>query len=83
MLMTVFLPFNLVKGGINAGLTLLFISRLSSALREKKAQLIAWLEALGLRIHISDGEFQTVLGLIGDTAGSISTLWRAWRLSTR
>ena len=34
---------------------------------EKKAQLIAWLEALGLRIHISDGEFQTVLGLIGDT----------------
>ena len=32
---------------------------------EKKAQLIAWLEALGLRIHISDGEFQTVLGLIG------------------
>ena len=35
---------------------------------EKKAQLIAWLEALGLRIHISDGEFQTVLGLIGDTS---------------
>ena len=24
-------------------------------------------EHLGLRIHISDGEFQTVLGLIGDT----------------
>ena len=34
---------------------------------EKKAQLIAWLEALGLRIHISDGEFHKVLGLIGDT----------------
>lgn len=36
---------------------------------EKKAQLIAWLQALGLKIHISNGEFQTVLGLIGDTSG--------------
>ena len=35
---------------------------------EKKQQLIAWLQALGLRIHISDGEFQTVLGLVGDTS---------------
>ena len=35
---------------------------------EKKAQLIAWLEALGLKIHISIGEYQTVLGLIGDTS---------------
>lgn len=35
---------------------------------EKKAQLIAWLQALGLKIHISNGEFQTVLGLIGDTS---------------
>ena len=34
---------------------------------EKKAQLIAWLQTFGLRIHISNGEFQTVLGLIGDT----------------
>ena len=34
---------------------------------EKKAQLIAWLQSFGLRIHISNGEFQTVLGLIGDT----------------
>ena len=34
---------------------------------EKKAQLISWLESLGLRVHISNGEFQTVLGLIGDT----------------
>ena len=36
--------------------------------QEKKDQLIAWLQNLGLRIHISDGEFQTVLGLIGDTS---------------
>ena len=35
---------------------------------EKVSQLIAWLEALGLRIHISNGEFQTVLGLVGDTS---------------
>ena len=34
----------------------------------RKEQLIAWLEHLGLRIHVSDGEFQTVLGLIGDTS---------------
>ena len=34
---------------------------------EKKQQLIAWLKNLGLKIHVSDGEFQTVLGLIGDT----------------
>ena len=35
--------------------------------REKKEQLIVWLQNQGLRIHVSDGEFQTVLGLIGDT----------------
>ena len=35
--------------------------------QERKEQLIAWLQNLGLRIHVSDGEFQTVLGLIGDT----------------
>lgn len=34
---------------------------------EKKEQLIGWLKAQGLDIHISQGEFQTVLGLIGDT----------------
>ena len=36
--------------------------------QEKKTQLVSWLQNLGLRIHISDGEFQTVLGLIGDTS---------------
>lgn len=34
----------------------------------KKKQLIEWLKGMGLGIHISDGEFQTVLGLIGDTS---------------
>lgn len=35
---------------------------------EKRNQLIEWLKGLGLNIHISTGEYQTVLGLIGDTA---------------
>ncbi|MBQ7566430.1 MAG: 3-deoxy-7-phosphoheptulonate synthase [Oscillospiraceae bacterium] len=35
---------------------------------EKRDQLIAWLENLGLRIHVSDGDYQTVLGLIGDVS---------------
>ncbi len=38
MLLTTFLPFNLVKGGINMGLTMLFYKPLTTALR--KARLI-------------------------------------------
>ncbi len=34
---------------------------------EKRAQLIDWLGEQGVKVHISQGEFQTVLGLIGDT----------------
>jgi 3-deoxy-7-phosphoheptulonate synthase len=34
---------------------------------EKRDQLITWLQNLGLRIHLSVGEYQTILGLIGDT----------------
>lgn len=40
----------------------------SGVTQEKKDMLISWLQNLGLRIHVSDGEFQTVLGLIGDTS---------------
>ena len=36
--------------------------------QEKKEQLISWLEKQNLHIHVSDGAFQTVLGLIGDTS---------------
>ena len=36
---------------------------------EKKIQLMNWLEGQGLRLHISNGEFQTVIGLIGDVSG--------------
>lgn len=36
--------------------------------KEKSKQLINWLKNLGLDIHISEGEYQCVLGLIGDTS---------------
>ena len=35
---------------------------------EKQDRLIDWLKSMGLGIHVSKGEFQTVLGLIGDTS---------------
>ena len=35
--------------------------------QDKRDQLITWLKNRGLGVHISEGEFQTVLGLIGDT----------------
>ena len=35
--------------------------------RQSATQLIDWLKAQGLVIHISEGEYQTVLGLVGDT----------------
>lgn len=36
--------------------------------KEKRNQLISWLKNQGVDVHISQGEFQTVLGLVGDTA---------------
>ena len=36
--------------------------------QDKREQLINWLKNQGLGVHISEGEYQTVLGLIGDTA---------------
>ena len=36
--------------------------------QEKKNQLIDWLKGMGLGVHESSGEFQVVLGLIGDTS---------------
>ena len=35
---------------------------------EKRDQLIAWLKGQNLDVHVSVGEYQTVLGLVGDTA---------------
>ena len=40
----------------------------SGVKQEKKEQLIDWLRKQGLTIHVSEGEFHTVLGLIGDTS---------------
>ena len=34
---------------------------------EKRDQLIGWLKGQGVDVHISKGEYQTILGLIGDT----------------
>ena len=35
---------------------------------QKREQLIGWLKNQGLGVHISEGEYQSVLGLIGDTS---------------
>ena len=35
--------------------------------KEKRAELINWLKGMGISdVHISEGEFQTVLGLVGN-----------------
>ena len=39
-----------------------------NANEERTKQLISWLKGMGLDIHISKGQYQTVLGLVGDTA---------------
>lgn len=35
--------------------------------QESREQLMDWLQNLGLHIHVSEGEYQTILGLVGDT----------------
>ena len=35
--------------------------------KESRDQLINWLKNLGLNIHVSEGNYQTILGLVGDT----------------
>ena len=34
--------------------------------KESRDQLISWLKNLGLNIHVSEGNYQTILGLVGD-----------------
>ena len=46
--------------------------------KENREQLMDWLQNLGLHIHVSEGEYQTILGLVGDTARWIWTWWPAW-----
>ena len=40
----------------------------SNVNESRENQLIEWLKGMGLGVHVSAGEFQTVLGLIGDTS---------------
>ena len=40
----------------------------SNAQKEQFDNLITWIESQNVRVHISSGEYQTVLGLIGDTS---------------
>lgn len=40
----------------------------SDVMKEKQDQLVDWLRSMNLGVHISEGENQTVLGLIGDTS---------------
>ena len=40
----------------------------SDARKEQFDNLINWIESQNVRVHISSGEYQTVLGLIGDTS---------------
>ena len=35
---------------------------------EKRNQLIQWLKGMGLGVHISEGDYNVVLGLIVDTS---------------
>ena len=35
--------------------------------KESRDQLISWLKNLGLNIHVSEGSYQAILGLVGDT----------------
>lgn len=36
--------------------------------QEKREQLIGWLKTQGVDVHISEGKYQTVLGMVGDTS---------------
>lgn len=40
----------------------------SETTKKQRDKLIEWFESQGLKVHISEGEFQTVLGLVGDTS---------------
>jgi 3-deoxy-7-phosphoheptulonate synthase len=40
----------------------------SGATKEQIDNLTAWLESRGLKVHISQGDFHTIIGLIGDTS---------------
>ena len=39
----------------------------SGVSKEQINNLIDWFKSQGLKVHISEGDFKTVLGLVGDT----------------
>ena len=45
----------------------MIIALKNSIRTEEQEHLIQWLESQGVRVHISVGEFQTIVGLVGDT----------------
>ena len=45
----------------------MIISLKKDTRKEEREHLIQWLESYGVRIHLSEGEYQTVIGLVGDT----------------
>ena len=40
----------------------------NNAAKEQFDNLVSWIDSQNVRVHISAGEYQTVLGLIGDTS---------------
>ncbi len=40
----------------------------NNAQKEQFDNLVAWIESQNVRVHISSGDYQTVLGLVGDTS---------------
>ncbi len=40
----------------------------NNAAKEQFDNLVSWIEAQNVRVHISSGDYQTVLGLVGDTS---------------
>lgn len=49
----------------------------SGATAEQRQKLISWFEQQGVKVHASEGEFHTVLGLVGDTTHIDEDLVRA------
>ncbi len=61
-------PLLIIKNGADPEEKKMIVVIKGNAEEKKQEQLIEWLKGMGLGIHVSKGEFQTVLGLIGDTS---------------
>ena len=54
-----------------------------NATKQQQENLIRWFESQGLRVHISEGDYQTVLGLVGDTSRIDESLVEALEIVER